>query len=87
MRRIFLTIFILILGISCSNDEKIIIARFDNGYVTLKEAINEYDNLSDKTKEEIKTKNDYFKHVRKIHLKKFYYLKHWNRDLIKKKNL
>ncbi|HOJ64540.1 MAG TPA: peptidylprolyl isomerase [Spirochaetota bacterium] len=70
MRRIFLTIFILILGISCSNDEKIIIARFDNGYVTLKEAINEYDNLSDKTKEEIKTKNDYFKHVRKIALEK-----------------
>jgi len=70
VRRIFLTIFILILGISCSNDEKIIIARFDNGYVTLKEAINEYDNLSDKTKEEIKTKNDYFKHVRKIALEK-----------------
>lgn len=66
-----LFLFLFPIFFSCSGDfNKVIIARFDNGYVTLKEAIDEYYTLSEKNREEIKTKNDYFKHVRKIALEK-----------------
>ncbi len=71
MKKILLFILPLLafLFLECSFNNKII-ARFDGGFVTIQEAIDEYTILSEETKATIKTKNDYFKHVRKIALEK-----------------
>jgi len=64
---------------SCAKDyNKIIIAKFDNGNVTLKEAIYEYNSLSESAKQDMNSKpnfkNEYFKLVRKIALEKILYI-------------
>jgi len=57
--------------ISCAKDsDKVVIADFKSGVVTLKEAISEYKNLAEQDRVKYKNNDDYFRIIRKVALEK-----------------
>jgi parvulin-like peptidyl-prolyl isomerase len=66
-----LLLFFVFSFFTCKADQsKIIIAKFDSGYVNLKEVIEEYNNLSPDEKSKYNNNDDLFRLVRKIALEK-----------------
>ena len=57
----------MIFMISCAKDsDKVVIADFKSGVVTLKEAISEYKNLAEQDRVKYKNNDDYFRIIRKV---------------------
>ncbi|OHD10248.1 MAG: hypothetical protein A2086_00610 [Spirochaetes bacterium GWD1_27_9] len=67
----FFYVFLFVLFVSCnSTSSKLIIAKYDSGIVNLEDVIDSYRILSDSDKSKIKTKDEYFRFVRKVALEK-----------------
>ena len=85
----FIFLFFIFLGLICciNNSSKVIVSRYDNGVVYLSEAIDEYNNLTSKDKNQMNDIDEYFRLVRKVALEKIILDKAYEQGLDKEDSI